>query len=121
MSDAAPQAASAGHPLIIGFDWDSNSLSKYGVFTLDQLAKRLLTQPYGSIVIRGYSDSLGGDNYNKNLSLFRATIVKSYLMAKGIPSETMVTLGLGAENPLATNDTVEGRRKNRRVEIEVRP
>ncbi len=118
---SATDAVFPDRPLVIGFDYDSNNLSTYGIFMLNQLAKEVQSRPYSKMIIRGYSDALGSDNYNENLSLFRANIVKSYLMAKGVKSDTMVTLGLGAKNPLGSNDTAEGRRKNRRVEIEIQP
>lgn len=112
---------SPGHPLILGFDTDTNNLSTYGIFMLNRFAKEMQSRPYNQIIIRGYSDARGNDDYNQRLSLFRANIVKSYLTARGVKPDSMVTMGLGAEKPLASNDTVEGRRKNRRVVIEVRP
>lgn len=118
---AAGEEDFSGPPVIIGFGHNSNSLTVYGAAVLDRLAERLRGRPYSLVVIRGYSDALGGKSYNKNISLFRAGIVRSYLMAKGINPDTIVALGLGAEKPIGSNETVEGRRKNRRVEIEVRP
>jgi general secretion pathway protein A len=103
----------------IGFDHNSNSLSVYGATVLDRLAAHLAILPYRSVVIRGYTDATGSEEYNKNLSLFRASIVKGYLMAKGLKPETMVIKGLGSADPVAGNVTREGQRKNRRVEIEV--
>lgn len=118
-------AASAGsifsQPLITGFDSDSSNLSPEGISMLNHLAKQVQRLPGSKIIIRGYSDSSGSASYNEHLSLFRANIVKSYLVAKGVKLDTMETIGMGAKNPIASNDTIEGRRRNRRVEIEVRP
>ncbi|MCK5097703.1 MAG: OmpA family protein, partial [Desulfobacteraceae bacterium] len=57
--------------------------------------------------------------YNKKLSKFRANIVKSFLMGKGIKPEQIIEKGLGSENPIESNNTSFGRRMNRRVEVEV--
>lgn len=104
---------------IINFDYDSNNLSQNGAKLLDKLAMHLQLFPFDRLVIRGYSDGLGTDHYNKSLSLFRATMVKSYLLAKGISTDKMITQGLGAKNPVASNQTIEGRRANRRVEVKI--
>jgi len=103
----------------IGFDHNSNNLTVYGAVVLDRLAEHLAALPYRSVIIRGYTDATGTEEYNKNLSLFRASIVRGYLMAKGLNPETIVIKGLGSADPVAGNTTLEGQRKNRRVEIEV--
>jgi len=113
-------AINSGKPYVIGFRYNSSNLSRYGAYVLDRLVAQLAAQPYSRIVVRGYSDSSGSKVYNQNISLFRASIVKSYLMAKGVKPENIETVGLGEADPVASNETEEGRRKNRRVEIEVR-
>jgi outer membrane protein OmpA-like peptidoglycan-associated protein len=67
--------------------------------------------------ITGYSDSLGNEQYNLNLSRTRADIVKSYLLGNGVDSSKLESKGLGSQNPVASNETWQGRAKNRRVEI----
>ncbi len=74
--------------------------------------------PDTDIIIKGYTDSIGFYDYNKELSLFRANIVKSFLAGKGISPKKIKTIGMGQENPIDTNETVKGRKNNRRVEIE---
>jgi outer membrane protein OmpA-like peptidoglycan-associated protein len=71
-------------------------------------------------IIRGYTDSQGDYNLNKKLSRYRADIVKSYLVTKGIANSRIKAIGLGSQNPIADNITREGRSKNRRVEINVK-
>ena len=68
--------------------------------------------------IKGYTDARGAVGYNKRVSEFRATTIKSYLVGKGGNPMNIETYGLGPENPIATNETPEGRKANRRVELE---
>ena len=71
------------------------------------------------IGVEGFTDSLGDPVYNKQLSKYRADIVKSYLIGQGISASRINAIGRGPENPLNSNDSLEGRRKNRRVEIKL--
>ena len=79
----------------------------------------MLNNPTSTIDINGYTDSTGNYNYNMSVSEFRANTIKIYLVGKGVEPAKIKTAGLGPENPIATNETEEGRRKNRRVEIEL--
>jgi outer membrane protein OmpA-like peptidoglycan-associated protein len=71
------------------------------------------------IEIFGYTDSTGKPEYNLTLSEQRANSVKAYLIGKGLSSSRFKTNGLGIANPIATNDTPEGRSQNRRVEFAI--
>ena len=71
------------------------------------------------MVIKGYSDNAGSGTYNKKLSAFRANIVKSYLIGQGVNPSRITAVGIGEEKPLKPNTTREGRRANRRVELEL--
>jgi outer membrane protein OmpA-like peptidoglycan-associated protein len=79
----------------------------------------MLQNPGITIVIKGYTDSLGSYAYNKGLSEFRANMVKSYLVGRGISPARVRAIGMGEENPLKPNTTEEGRKANRRVELEL--
>jgi outer membrane protein OmpA-like peptidoglycan-associated protein len=70
-------------------------------------------------VIKGYTDSVGGADYNRMLSRVRANVVKSYLSGKGIRPERIKVIGMGEKNPLSSNRTKDGRSSNRRVEVEL--
>lgn len=70
------------------------------------------------VKIIGHTDSKGREKYNLKLSEKRASAVKQYFISKGIKSEKIETLGLGESTPVASNESAEGRSKNRRVEIE---
>jgi outer membrane protein OmpA-like peptidoglycan-associated protein len=87
---------------------------------LDQVAKALKDQgDIHPMVVEGYTDSVGTDSSNLTLSKNRAEAVRSYLVSKGIPSDKISAIGKGKANPVASNDTPDGRANNRRVEIVV--
>jgi outer membrane protein OmpA-like peptidoglycan-associated protein len=69
------------------------------------------------IVVEGYTDSVGSDTANMKLSQDRADAVRSFLVSKGLPSDKLTAVGKGKSNPVAPNDTADGRANNRRVEI----
>lgn len=80
------------------------------------MAEILKSRAY-KIEISGHSDNTGTDELNDRLSQQRAEAVRNYLIGKGIAAETMTAKGYGKRKPIADNDTEEGRKKNRRVEI----
>lgn len=89
--------------------------------TLDQVAQTLAEYPKTMIDVVGHTDSTGSDAYNQALSERRARSVADYLASHGVASVRVATTGYGKMQPIATNDTVEGRAQNRRVEIKVVP
>jgi general secretion pathway protein A len=107
--------------IIIYFPYNSNELTPEGIATLDRIAEFLKSNPSLKAEIRGYTDSVGAVNYNVSVSAFRANSIKSYLTGKGVNSSNLTAQGLGPKNPIAPNDTLEGREQNRRVEIEPAP
>ena len=78
-----------------------------------------LMQEYGDVTIYvdGYTDAIGSVPYNQRLSERRANAVKEYLQRHGVSATRMTGRGFGKSNPVATNDTAEGRAQNRRVEL----
>lgn len=84
---------------------------------LDELAIVLLAKPTWKLQIIGHTDNVGKDTFNLDLSKRRAISVKNYLVSKNIPEASITTDGKGETTPVTTNDTVEGRAKNRRVEF----
>ncbi|OQY12311.1 MAG: hypothetical protein B6I30_05055 [Desulfobacteraceae bacterium 4572_187] len=118
LADKEKFLPSPDQAIIIYFKYNSNELTDEAFKTLHQIAEYMIHNPEAKITIKGYTDSTGHYRYNINVSKFRANIIKSYLAGTGVDSSKIESLGLGPANPVATNSTVEGRRANRRVEIE---
>jgi len=76
-----------------------------------------MNYPIHLVEIAGHTDSVGDVDYNVKLSKRRASSVKQYLIKKGIDPSKVVTKGYGLTEPVADNETEEGRAKNRRVEL----
>jgi outer membrane protein OmpA-like peptidoglycan-associated protein len=110
-----------GTTWVIPFRNDTNELLPQSLVSLDELAEHLLQKRELNIVIKGYTDSIGGNEYNRNLSAFRANVVKSYLSGKGVNPARMKVIGMGNAAPRMANNTPQGRAANRRVEIELVP
>jgi outer membrane protein OmpA-like peptidoglycan-associated protein len=104
-------------PSDAGFATDSAQLNSRLHPALNELATSLLQNPTETVQIVGYTDSTGGDTVNLPLSQNRAQSVEGYLVARGVQPQRISTQGLGAQNPVASNETAEGRAQNRRVEI----
>ncbi len=85
---------------------------------LDELVDYMISQPELNLIIIGHTDNLGRDKMNISLSNERAHAVAKYLIAKGIESMRLAWKGFGSKQPIADNATEEGRRKNRRVELQ---
>lgn len=104
---------------IVTFAFNSSDLTSLTKANLDKLREVLVNNPDTNINIYGHTDDKGTDEYNQSLSERRANSVKSYLMSKGIASSRMFAKGEGESMPVASNDTDEGRAKNRRVEFAI--
>ncbi|MBF6641109.1 OmpA family protein [Flavobacterium sp. J49] len=103
----------------VRFDTNKSSLTPTAKANLDKLVPVFNQYPDTNIQIYGYTDSTGTPEYNLTLSDQRAASVKAYLSSKGLSSTRFVTTGLGIADPIATNDTPEGRSQNRRVEFAI--
>jgi outer membrane protein OmpA-like peptidoglycan-associated protein len=103
----------------IQFQRDESELSPETMRKLYPLATLLKDESGRSIIIEGYTDSTGDENYNQRLSERRASAVRDFLVSVGIDPQRISAHGYGEEQPVASNDTDRGRRENRRVEIVV--
>ena len=103
----------------VRFDTNKSSLTFVAKTNLDKLVPVFNQYPDTNIQIYGYTDSTGSAEYNLTLSEQRAASVRAYLGSKGISSSRFTTTGLGIADPIATNDTPEGRSQNRRVEFAI--
>jgi outer membrane protein OmpA-like peptidoglycan-associated protein len=103
----------------------SDVLFRSGSFELlpgarERLAKVsgiVLAYPTLHVAIEGYTDSIGSDDYNQQLSEHRAQAVRDYFVQQGINSAAVEAHGYGKTAPIASNDSAEGRQQNRRVEL----
>lgn len=103
----------------VNFNFDSADLTSAAKSNLDKVAKVFIQNHKTEIMIYGYTDSVGKDEYNMKLSRNRANAVKAYLVSKGIGTKRINTMGMGEADPVASNDTDAGRGKNRRVEFAI--
>lgn len=103
----------------IRFNLNKSSLTTQAKANLDKLVPVFKEYGETNIDIFGYTDSTGQPDYNLKLSKERAESVKSYLISKGLLAGRMKTTGLGIADPIASNDTDEGRSFNRRVEFAI--
>jgi OOP family OmpA-OmpF porin len=87
---------------------------------LDRLIEAALRCPTANIEVAGHTDSDGDPAANQALSAKRAQSVADYLIQAGLPADRLKALGYGSNQPLASNDTDEGKAKNRRIELLVR-
>ncbi len=117
VSQTADNRLKINVPSDAGFATDSAQLNPKLHPALNQLATSLLQNPTETVQIVGYTDSTGGDAVNMPLSQNRAQSVESYLVSRGVQPQRISTQGLGAQNPVASNESSEGRAQNRRVEI----
>ncbi len=101
----------------VNFDNDSAKLRYDADEILDKAAATLKEWGDVKVEVAGYTDSNNSDAYNLELSNRRANAVRDYLISKGIDAGRLTAKGYGETNPIADNDTEEGRAKNRRVEL----
>ncbi|MDH5602689.1 MAG: OmpA family protein [Cyclobacteriaceae bacterium] len=101
----------------IYFDVNRAQVRKESEKQLDLMVEFLRENPSIEIEIKGYADSTGTEEHNFKLSVARANSTKQYLTDKGIKPKRISTIGLGEAYPIETNETEEGRAKNRRVEF----
>ncbi|MEA3431804.1 MAG: OmpA family protein [candidate division WOR-3 bacterium] len=103
--------------LRILFDFDKATLTKEARASFDKIALTLVQNPGLKLEIQGHACEIGTKEYNMDLSIKRAAVVKDYLINKGIGKERLTIKGFGETNPIDLGHTKEARAKNRRVEF----
>ena len=103
----------------VRFDTNKSTLTAAAKANLDKLVPVFQSYADTNLVIYGYTDSTGTVEHNQTLSEQRATSVKAYLASKGLNVSRFSITGMGISDPIATNDTPEGRSENRRVEFAI--
>jgi outer membrane protein OmpA-like peptidoglycan-associated protein len=101
----------------INFQSGSATISYDSYKILDEVVESLDAYPEAQIEIQGYTDNTGSRSTNMRLSLQRAEAVQFYLIGKGIPAYRLRARGFGPDNPIAPNNTADGRALNRRIEM----
>ena len=101
------------------FDTASYTLKPAAREKLAKISGVVLAHPGLNLQIEGHTDSVGSDEYNQQLSENRAAAVRDYLIEQGVAPSSVIARGFGKTQPIASNDTPDGRQKNRRVELVV--
>jgi outer membrane protein OmpA-like peptidoglycan-associated protein len=102
----------------IYFDFNKDTLKPESEPVLKEIAQAMTDNPDWKLTVEGHTDNIGGDTYNLDLSKRRAAAVKQALVTQyNIAPDRLLTGGFGASRPIETNDTLEGRARNRRVEL----
>ncbi|SFG80425.1 OmpA family protein [Pseudomonas sp. NFACC45] len=101
------------------FDFDKSDLTQDARSQLDGLMSKLSHANVASIRVVGHTDSVGTDVYNQGLSERRASSVAEYLLTQGLSPDKLTSEGKGESEPVADNETDEGRAQNRRVELHI--
>ncbi len=104
-------------PSDVSFDTNRYEIKSNLRPILDRFATTLNQNPVTTVTIIGHTDSTGTDAINNPLSVNRAASTRDYLVARGVATNRIAIDGRGSREPIADNNTVEGRAKNRRVEI----
>ena len=99
------------------FDFNSSALRPEAQQRLTSLVRSLSDMPDIEVLVAGHTDSVGDEDYNYDLSQQRAQSATNHLIAVGMNPDHVSLAGLGESEPIATNDTAEGRQQNRRVEV----
>ena len=101
------------------FDFGKYSLKPEAREKLAKVSGIIMAHPGLNLQVEGYTDNVGSDEYNQKLSEQRAAAVQEYLVTQGIPGNSVSAKGFGKSDPVASNDSAQGRQQNRRVQIVV--
>lgn len=114
-------AASKSNWQLVGvtFDLGSAEFKTESYPILYNAAQILVQNPDLKVEIQGYTDDVGSDTYNLNLSLKRANAVKDYLVSHGVAEKRLTAVGFGSQNPVGNNRSAKGRVLNRRIEFKI--
>ena len=122
LADLKAQQTERGLVLTVGdvlFATGKAEIAAGGLRSINKLAEFLKQNPKRNLLIEGYTDNTGSEDFNLGLSQRRADAVKDALTAKGVASDRITTKGYGPKYPVVANDSAAGRQQNRRVEVVV--
>jgi OOP family OmpA-OmpF porin len=103
----------------VNFDFDKANIRPDAAPILKEAATILKDNATLKVSVEGHTDAKGSDDYNLKLSMRRAAAVKAFLVKEGVAEGRLSTRGLGESQPVASNETDDGRAQNRRVELKV--
>jgi len=103
----------------VHFDSGKPTLKRESYAELNELLEVMILKDKMVIEIAGHTDNIGDQAANLKLSQARANSVRNFLITKGIRSDRVIAKGYGEDHPVATNDTAEGRQRNRRTEVRI--
>ncbi|WGK64758.1 OmpA family protein [Croceiramulus getboli] len=103
------------------FATDKYNINQASQETLNKLYNVLVEYPQTNVIVAGHTDSVGAASYNMTLSKNRAQAVTGYFTSRGLANDRFTTVWYGEDQPTATNETAEGRAKNRRVTLGIVP
>ena len=103
----------------VQFASNSHTIDKESYTKLNTVVEVMLLNPEIEMMIHAHTDDRGNENYNRELSKQRAVSVMNYLIRKGVAEERLMFLGHGNTQPIANNNSDEGRARNRRVQFEI--
>jgi outer membrane protein OmpA-like peptidoglycan-associated protein len=115
-SQTAPQTFVFDH---LNFEQASTQLTADSQGTVNNLSAILKAYPNAQVQLSGHTDNTGAPDANQKLSLDRANAIKQVLVNSGVAADRIATNGYGQDRPIASNDTEEGRARNRRLELTV--
>jgi outer membrane protein OmpA-like peptidoglycan-associated protein len=101
----------------VSFDLGQATLTPGSFAALDEVAASLVANPEVRVEVGGHTDDSGTDEFNLRLSVERAEAVRGYLISRGVTPDRLEARGYGTQEPIASNDTEQGRAQNRRVEL----
>jgi outer membrane protein OmpA-like peptidoglycan-associated protein len=122
LADLKAQQTERGLVLTVGdvlFATGKAEIASGGLRSINKLAEFLKQNPKRNLLIEGYTDNTGSEDFNLGLSQRRADAVKDALTSKGVASDRITTKGYGPKYPVVANDSAAGRQQNRRVEVVV--
>lgn len=101
------------------FESGSSALSAGSIENIEKMGDIIAKYSDDRVKVLGHTDAVGGKGYNEELSLRRADAVKRVLVGCGVKEKQITALGMGEAQPVASNDSAAGRKKNRRVELHI--
>jgi outer membrane protein OmpA-like peptidoglycan-associated protein len=116
----AEHADASRYAAVVYFEVGSAVIKEDGYRELTWFSEKIAECPQCTLLVQGFADTTGGDTTNQRLSTERAAAVAQFLQTQGIAASRMATSGFASEFPAASNETNQGRRNNRRVEVTVR-